>query len=65
MPQRKLWPGAPGSIVEPPSAPVGTDKDEHPEATINGKHWSWESGQTDGIPEEALAVWQRAREANS
>ena len=64
MPSSKLWPGAPGSHVEPPGPIPVREKHEHPEVWINGKHWSWEPGEESGIPEEALAVWRAYEEAN-
>lgn len=60
----KLWAGAPGSIVEPPSAPTVRDKRDHPEVVINGQRYAWEPGHEDGIPAEALAVWRAYLEAN-
>ncbi len=48
-----------------PGAPSEREKFEHPEVWLNGKHYMWQPGQTDGIPEEALAIWARALEANS
>lgn len=41
------------------------EKGEHPEVWLNGKHYAWKPGETDGIPEEALVIWQRAQEANA
>lgn len=64
MPTRKLWPGAPGSRIEPPGDIPETDKRDHPEVSINGKTWTWEPGQESGVPPEALAIWRRFTEAN-
>lgn len=64
MPRRKLWVGAPGSIVEPPSAPPERDVKDHPEVTINGVTYAWEPGQEDTVPPEAVAVWRAYLEAN-
>jgi hypothetical protein len=64
MATHKLWPGAPGSIVEPPGAPAVREKKDHPEVSLNGKRYAWTPGHEDGIPEEALAIWRRFLEAN-
>lgn len=65
MASRKLWAGAPGAGIDPPWEIPVRDKDDHPEATINGTRYSWEPGREDGVPPEALAVWRAYREANS
>jgi hypothetical protein len=65
MPARKLWPGAPGSGIDPPGAIPERNKKDHPEVWINGKQYAWEPGHEDGIPEEAQAVWRAYLEANS
>lgn len=64
MPQTKLWAGSPGSKITPPGQIPEREKREHPEVWINGKHYAWEPGHTDGIPDEALEVWQRFLEAD-
>ena len=61
---RKLWPGAPGSLVEPPSAPAVRDTRDTPEVTINGVRYQWEPGRESGIPPEALRIWRAYLEVN-
>ena len=41
-----------------------TDKHETHTVNLNGVAYSWQDGHEDGVPEEALAVWRRAVEAN-
>lgn len=65
MPDRKLWPGAPGSKVMLPGPIPEREKREHPEVTINGKRYTWLPGHTEGIPDEALEVWDRFLEADA
>lgn len=47
----------------PGQIPVN-EKALHPHVTINGVVYEWTPGQEDGIPDEALTVWQRYLEAN-
>jgi hypothetical protein len=58
MKTRKLWPGHPGLNVEPPGPIPVTEKRNHPEVWVNGKHYQWAPGDEARVPPEALAVWQ-------
>lgn len=60
----KLWKGAPGSSVVPPSAVPQNEKRDHPEVWLNGVHIKWEPGEEADVPEEALAIWRGYLEAN-
>lgn len=63
-PQRKLWPGAPGSRIEPPGDIPEREKKDYPEVSINGVTYRWTPGDESGVPPEALAVWRACLEAN-
>jgi hypothetical protein len=65
MATRKLWPGAPGSEIPAPGPIPELEKREHPEVWINGTRYAWEPGEEDGVPAEALAVWERFLEGDS
>lgn len=63
MPTKKLWPGAPGSLVEPPSAPEEKDVRDHPHVSINGRVYAWAPGDEASVPSEAVRIWQAYLEA--
>jgi len=65
MPTWKLWPGAPGSKIEPPGPVSEKLTHEHPSVNLNGVTYEWSPGDEDGVPEEAVLIWKRFLEANA
>lgn len=53
------------TIAAYPGLGPENEKAEHPSVQINGVTYTWTPGETDGIPEEALAIWARYLEANT
>ena len=64
MIERKLPFGIRSPRLEGPVVTLEIEKAEHPTATINGVTYTWKPGEEDGVPEEAVAIWQRYLEAN-